>query len=374
MACVRNYKGKWVADYVDSEGRRHKQQIPGARTKREAERWLRDLLNQVEDGLHVAPDRVPTFAEYARQQLEHRRRHLQPGTLASLSSITDRVLIPALGRLKLSKIQRPMVKKLQGQLADHAKGPAPEWRRRLKAELSPKYVNHIIVALGGILQEAVRDGYLTLNPVRDLKRLPIGKQEMAYLTPEELKLVIEAAPDRETRELITVAALSGLRRGELLGLHWEDVDFEAKQLQVRRQFTAGRLTEVLKTKSSYRMVDLLSAAIRALQERRFRLGRPEPETLIWDRGDGLPIDPDNLVKRRWRAALRAAGLRESLRWHDLRHTYASHALQASGNMKYIQAQLGHSGIQVTMDRYAHLMPETRREVVEKHERLYEGVL
>ena len=372
MANVKKINGKWVADYIDCEGRRHKRQNREVKTEREAKRWLRDLQNEVDDGLHVAPDRIPTFADYACHQLEQRRRQLQPGTWRSWRSIVERVLIPALGRYKLSKITRPMVKNLQAKIAEPPGGPAPEWRRKLKAEPSPKYVNHIIVALGGILQEAVEDGYLAVNPARGIKRLPLGRQEMDFLTSAELKQVIDAAPDPLTRELITVAALTGLRRGELLGLRWEDIDFEAKQLQLRRQFTGGQLTDVLKTKASYRVVDLPATVVRALRERHMRLGRPSEEALVWDRGDGVPIDPDNLTKRLWRAALRAAGLRETIRWHDLRHTYASLSLLAAGNMKYIQAQLGHSGIQITMDRYAHLMPETRREAVEQLEQLYEG--
>lgn len=233
-------------------------------------------------------------------------------------------------------------------------------------------MNHIITALGGILKQAVDDRYLKENPAEGIKRIPLGKQRMDYLTFEELDRVVEAAPDEITRELITVAADSGLRRGELLGLRWEDVDFEARQLEVKRQFTAGELTDELKTPASERVVDIPASTVQVLRERHMRLGRPSSESLVWDRGDGLPVDPDTLVKLRWRAALKAAGIQRSLRWHDLRHTYASHLLYATGDVKLTQVMLGHSSFNVTMDRYAHLMPQSRKDAMERLELLRTG--
>jgi integrase len=93
-------------------------------------------------------------------------------------------------------------------------------------------------------------------------------------------------------------------------------------------------------------------------------GNPASAKLLFDRGDGKPQDPTNLSKDIWTRILRAAGVRESVRIHDLRHTFCSMLLAQGASPKYIQSQLGHSSIMVTMDRYGHLMPETNQKETE----------
>jgi len=245
------------------------------------------------------------------------------------------------------------------------------FKSKLIGKIGNRSVNAVLSLLGTVLEDSVREGYLPSNPARYIRKLPVPLREMDFLTPEELKTLLIACSDENTRDLIAVAAMTGIRRGELLALRWMDIEFESGLLHIRRSYSRGEFLEP-KTRTSHRQIDLEGSIIQRLRERRMRQGNPEGEELVFNRKGGLPIDPDNLTKTTWRQALRNAGLRESLRWHDLRHTYASLLLEATGSMKYVQRQLGHSSIQVTLDRYTHLLPDFRREAIGKLDKLVEN--
>jgi integrase len=173
---------------------------------------------------------------------------------------------------------------------------------------------------------------------------------MVVLTPPEIRRLLDAA-DEPVRMLILCAVLTGMRRGELLGLRWEDVDLEGHRIFVRSALWRGKFVTP-KSRRSRRTIDLaptLRATLARLSSR-FQGG------LVFCNADGSPIDPDNFARRDWARVLRRAELRR-IRFHDLRHTYASLLIAQGAHPKYIQAQLGHASIQTTLDRYGHLMPD-----------------
>jgi len=171
-----------------------------------------------------------------------------------------------------------------------------------------------------------------------------------------------AATDPRRRVVILTAVLTGLREGELLGLPWGDIDWQNRQIYVRQQYTAGRFSE-LKTKASRRRVDLPGELAQEL--RRWRLQCPPgAHDLVFPTGAGNPESHSNLLNRGFYPALRRAGLRK-IRFHDLRHTYASLLIANGEHPKRIQALMGHSSINVTMDVYGHLMPGAGDEVADR---------
>ena len=223
----------------------------------------------------------------------------------------------------------------------------------------------ILTLLGSILQSALLDGYISINAARLVKKLPLEHREMEILNPEEIQKVLAAAEkkDWDLYVMIFLLVMTGMRRGELLGLDWKSVDFSQKKLSIRRSYTTKRLQEP-KTKGSRRAVNLSSKAVNLLKKHRLKKGNPGGDVLLFDRGDGYPMDPDSLSSFYWPRLLRAAGVRESVRLHDLRHTFCSLLIDQGANPKYIQSQLGHSSIMITMDRYGHLMPETNERETE----------
>ena len=195
--------------------------------------------------------------------------------------------------------------------------------------------------------------------------LEVDHRSKQILTPPEIRRLLEAA-DEPVRTVLMCAALTGMRHGELFGLRWEDIDLESNRIFVRRALWRGKFVTP-KSRRSRRAIDMaptLRAALSRLSSR-FHGG------LVFCSSNGKPIDPDNFVHRVWRLVLRRAELRR-VRFHDLRHTYASLLIAQGAHPKYIQAQLGHASIQTTLDRYGHLMPDAHAAEARKLDRLVFG--
>jgi len=160
---------------------------------------------------------------------------------------------------------------------------------------------------------------------------------MEILTPPEIRRLLDAA-DEPVRTLLLCAVLTGMRRGELFGLRWEDIDLEGHRVFVRRALWRGKFVTP-KSRRSRRTIDLAPTLRSALAKlpSRFQGG------LVFCGTDGEPINPDNFAHRDWARVLRRAELRR-IRFHDLRHTYASLLIAQGAHPKYIQAQLGHASI------------------------------
>jgi integrase len=155
-----------------------------------------------------------------------------------------------------------------------------------------------------------------------------------------------------------LSIMSGARRGEILGLKWSEVDFFNNQIRIRRTFNSGRWYKP-KTKTSRREIDLGPKMMNQLK--RWRLACPANELgLVFPDERGLPIEPTKLLKHHFHSALEKAEV-ESIRIHDLRHTYASLQILNGENIKYIQRQMGHANPTVTLNVYAHLMDSVNQE-------------
>ncbi len=220
----------------------------------------------------------------------------------------------------------------------------------------------ILVTLGQIMAYAVRHRYIDHNPVRDAER-PIGqggtkKQKIRVLTPAEINALLEAETDQKYRTLFMLAIMSGARQGELLGLKWSDVDWKNSQIHIQRTFNNDAWYDT-KTETSDRKIDLGPAMMAELKK--WKVACPPNELdLVFPNQAGNPINHNNLVNRHFNPALEAAEL-PKIRFHDLRHTYASLLIEQGENIKYIQNQLGHSSPTVTLNVYAHLMKPVNQE-------------
>ena len=348
MAKVRKSRGKWVIDYLDATGKRHVE-VSGS-NKKEAERKLRHVLNQIEAGQYRPDGKKKMFKEYAEEWVEQKKADLKHNTWITYKGQTKRYLLDAdlgLANRKLATIDRPAVMNFKTKLMKN------------HTHLSNRTINATLILLGSILQSALMDGFITVNAARLVKKLPLEHREMEILTTEEIRKVLDTAKksDWDLYVMIYLLVMTGMRRGEMFALDWKSINFTEATLVVRRSFTSSRFQDP-KTKQSRRSVNLSPSVIKVLKEHRLKRGNPDGTMLLFDRGNGFPKDPDNLTKNSWPQLLRAAGVRESVRLHDLRHTFCSLLLAQGASPKYIQSQLGHSSIMVTMDRYGHLMPET----------------
>jgi integrase len=155
-----------------------------------------------------------------------------------------------------------------------------------------------------------------------------------------------------------LAIMSGTRRGELLGLKWDAVDWKNNQIRIKRTFNSGRWY-LPKTKASNRSIDLGPSMMMKLKK--WKLACPANElNLVFPNEQGQPIEPTYLTREHFYPALKASGAKQ-IRFHDLRHTYASILIKQGENLKYIQSQLGHANPSVTLNTYSHLLEAVNQE-------------
>ncbi|MBN2062555.1 MAG: site-specific integrase [Deltaproteobacteria bacterium] len=217
--------------------------------------------------------------------------------------------------------------------------------------------------LNGIMKYAVRQRFVDYNPVQDVEK-PKGhsryneSDQMDIFRPDEIRQFLKNADGLKNKTLFMLAVMSGARQGELLGLKWSDIDWYNSQLIIKRTFQHGRFYDP-KSTTSKRKIDLGPTVMAQLKQWKLAC-KPNELDLVFPNEEGKPIDKNNLIRRHYEPALRRAGLRR-IRFHDLRHTFASLLIAQGEHPKYIQNQMGHSSINVTMDVYGHLMNTVNQE-------------
>jgi integrase len=267
---------------------------------------------------------------------------------------------PALGRVKLKNITPTHARAL--------------YREKLDTGLAPRTVNYIHTTLSKALKDAVADGLITRNPASSVKAPRPKKKEISPLSSEQAKAFLEAVRGNRFEAAFVVALHCGLREGEILGLKWSDVDLDAGTLQVRRTLSealAGHLFEPPKNGKG-RNVKLTARAVEALRNHLTRqieeiesLGdRYRDQGLVFPSQVGTPMNAQNLTARSFKPLLKRAKL-PNIRFHDLRHTFATLMLQNGEHPKVVQEMLGHATIAITMDTYSHVLPNMQRDAVDR---------
>ena len=240
-------------------------------------------------------------------------------------------------------------------------------RELLALDVPPRAKQVAAQLLRRVLNDAVAELLIPHNPLQSLKLPKTETQEARFLTLEQVEhLVANVHPHFKT--LVRCAAMLGLRQGEMFGLHPKNLDLEQRQVRVIEQLRADtnppRRGE-LKTKASKRSVAIPASLIEELAEQIEQRGTDD---YVFTAIQGGPIRKANFTRRYWTPAVTASDL-DGLRFHDLRHTAASIAIQAGAHPKAIQTRLGHSSITVTLDRYGHLMPGTDQTLADGIDRL-----
>lgn len=282
---------------------------------------------------------------------------------------------PALGSKRLTKLTHDDVQAFLNAKRDEkvarGKGKAPK-------ALAPRTVHHLYVVLGTALTWGVKKGYIAISPMLrvDPPRLP--KTEVVPLTAEQTTKLLDVAAS-EADPLLglwTIAAYTGARKGELLGLTWSDVDLDAGTIRIRRSLAriedARPVYSDPKTARSRRVLDLAPdavAVLRAHQDRqtfdRRGLGDAYADLgIVFASELGTPLDTNNVTKR-FKRALRRAGLPPTTRLHDLRHGAATMMLEAGETVPTVSEYLGHASPAITMMVYAHAVPGSKKRAAER---------
>ena len=208
---------------------------------------------------------------------------------------------------------------------------------------------------------AVAQKIISENPCKAVALPKVEHKEMQTIPAEQLQAFLKEAKTTGVYEMYYIELATGLRRGELLGLKWTDIDWKNGIIKVRRSIARvnGEIVESpLKTKNSYRAVTISQQAIEVLKEQKARTN----DTYVFPSPNGGPISPDsvnNMLKR----VLARAGI-PKVRFHDLRHTFATIALQNGVDIKTVSGMLGHFSAGFTLDTYAHVTTSAQKEAAE----------
>lgn len=332
-------------------------------TRQEAVAKAKAARTAAEATGYVEPTKT-TLGEWLDKWLtNYKRAELKPSTYESYVDLVNRHIKPALGAIPLAKLQANTLQ------AFYNDGLA-SGRKDGTGGLSTRVVRYFHAVIRQALQQAVKEGLLARN-VADATSPPVIKnKQMRPLTEGELLDFLDAAQNDRLFAAFLLAATTGLRRGELLGLSWACTDLERGVISVQRQLvhlkTGLVLDDTTKSKSGRRTVTLTDDAIRELKAHRKRqvqerllMGEAYQDMdLVFCREDGTPVDPREVTKRFQRLLVKA-GL-PMVRLHDLRHTHATLLLSRGIPAKLVQERLGHSSIVMTLDLYSHVTPEMQR--------------
>ncbi len=281
----------------------------------------------------------------------------------------DLYILPRFGDRPLNEVLRKDVKEFVADL--------------VAKKLARATIRIIVSNFCTMFSHAIEDEIITANPATRMpkyfRQAHVMHEEIQPLTAEEVPIFLAAAQVHDMQKryrdvpeyypLFLCAIHTGMRAGELAGLQWPDIDWRGKFIWVRRAVKGGKIQQT-KTgkKRKIDMFDTLIEELQAMRRRRreefLKNGKNEIPEWVFCNSDGKPLDIQNVKNRHFNKCLEAAKLRR-IRFHDLRHTFASLLLQNGESPQYVKEQMGHSSIKVTVDVYGHLIPGANRQAVNR---------
>lgn len=346
-------------------GKRKQKWVSGFKTKKEAEKALTDMINKVNQGNFVEPIKK-TLSEYLIYWLEtYARQNVSFKTFRRYSDIIRLYISPYIGQTKLSDLRPSIIQELySASMKSKTEGGLG------LSSASAIYIHRVLYQA---LKHAVKWQLLSRNPADSVERPKNPKTEINVISEEQVNLLILHLVGNQAYVPTYLAITTGMRRGEICGLKWLDIDFEKEVIYVRRslQRINGILQEKsTKTQKSNRVIALSSQCVNFLREHKKTVLKQSEESVenlyvcCWPNLN--PMDPDYLTHKFFKISKR---LGINARFHDLRHFHATILLKEGIHPKVVSERLGHSKIGVTMDTYSHVLPQIQKEAAEKLDKL-----
>lgn len=308
-------------------------------------------------------------------------------------------IVPAIGGIRLLNLQTSHIQKLYNEKlisgrADKKKNKETGELEQKEGGLSPKTIRHMQQIIHGALKQAIKEKLISVNPA-DAVRLPkLVKVEMKTLDMEQVKKFLDVASTDKFYKRYFAAYLlelyTGLRRGELLGIRWKDIDMKNRKITIIQQLVKVGSTLVireLKTESSQnRVIAIPDEVIQVLKDHKkikieqyktlgfddIEIKKLMSEGLIFTNELGNLLQPRNFL-RNFKGALKAAGI-DPIRFHGMRHTFALLSLQQGVDIKTLQSDLGHESIETTLDRYGHVNEAMKRDAASRRSGLLKEIV
>jgi integrase len=351
--------GHWaiVIDVRDPQTGKRKRRWHSFRgTKREAQVECARLISELQKGTHVDTTRV-TVAAFLERWLEHMQGQVSPRSLERYAELARKNLAPLLGGLALAKLQPAHIS------AAYAKA-LTSGRRDGKGGLSARTVTHMHRVLHEALQQAVVWRLLANNPAAFVKAPKVQRAEMKTYDLAQTAELLEALRGNRMFIPTILAGLCGLRRGEIAALRWHHVDFDAGSISIEQSAEQTHASVRYKPPKSGRARTVAMGATVAAELRAHRLAQVQAllsigvrltdDSFVVAQADGSPVQPNTLTHN-WVIECAKIGL-PRIRFHDMRHTHASHLLASGVHPKVASERLGHSKVGLTLDTYSHVLP------------------
>ena len=340
-------------------------------TRKDAQKYLNTALRDKDLGVFVEPASITVNAYLDKWLSSVVRARVRQPTFDDYEYQLNRFVRPAFGSRKLSDVRPLDVQKLYGQMTNE-KG------------LSPRSVRMVHAVLSNAMKQAVKWNMLARNPCDSAELPRMVRREMQALSPEGAGRFLEAAKDDRHGIVLAFALATGMRPEEYLALKWSDVDLNTGTATVRRTLVwkkgGGWEFGEPKTSRSRRSMPLPRSLVVALAEHRIRQAEArlkkgpkyQNNDLVFATEEGTPVLLRNLTRRHFQPIVKRAGLPETLRLYDLRHSCATLLLSAGENPKVVSERLGHASIVLTLDTYSHVLPSMQQAATEKLERILYG--
>lgn len=343
----------------DETGRRVRKWHSGYRTKKDAERARIELLSRLDQGTYVSPSKMSIGAFLVQEWLPAKRATIKETTFASYEMHVTKHIVPRLGSVPLLSVSAGHLNAFYADLL-------ADGRRNGAGGLSPATVERIHATIHKALADAVRWGRLARNPADRADPPKESTAEMSVWTPEQLGTFLDSVRTDRLFAAWLMAAMTGMRRGELLGLKWSDLDLEAGTVSVRQIRTVAKyrvVTFTPKTEKGRRTIALDPHTVAALRsyrvaqkEERVLLGPDyaNSDDLVFTKPNGSAIHPERFSA--WfTQRCRKSGL-PRVRLHDVRHSYVTALLAEGVPLKVVSQRVGHASPMVTMTIYQHVLP------------------
>ena len=355
------WEGRYTAGYDPDTGKRIIKNVLG-KTQAEVKDKLKAAVEQAQQMDVIRADDY-TVASWLWTWYElYSKPNVRPSTAEYYHRSIEQYVIPRIGDIKLSQLTSRDIQKLYRDLQE--KGRLREVQKIKKPGLSNATVRGVHMILHNALDRAVKERLILRNLTEDCIIPKIEKQEMKILHTEDVSAYLKAADRRSVLPMFYLELVSGVRKGELVALLWDDLDTATRTISVSKQ-AAVRDSKITitrtKTETSVRRISIPQEAVELLIQEHEK--HPDNQYMFPSPKTGEMYHPDSVVNLH-KKILKDAGL-EHIRFHDLRHTFATTALQNGVDVKTVSAMLGHYDAGFTLRTYTHATRQAQDEAAEK---------
>ncbi|KLV30675.1 site-specific integrase [Priestia megaterium] len=345
-------------------GKRRQKKKRGFTTKKEAEKALAVVLNELNLGTFIEPQLID-LDSFIKEWFVERQTQLAKSTLKNHQCLYRNHLKPKLGHYKLQDLNPIVLQKFTNSLV-------------ADSSLSHNSIRKLLFLINQLMKKAHGLKLISENPLIHVNIPREVKSEMSIWDLKQVNYYIAHAKQNRYYTIVLMALLTGMRKGEILGLRWRDIDFEKQVIYIRQIYDgyAKELKVGAKTASGVRSIHIPNMLVNQLKkERKKVLANKLKQGMDYTDYDlvnctkfGNPLDSSTLSKR-FKNHAKKLGL-PVIRFHDLRHTHVTMLIQQNVNVKVISERVGHSSIQITLNQYSHVLPSMQQEVADKLNTLF----